>query len=348
MSRRFAYLDRGIGESRGVVTLDGLPERLLIFRDGDLPALAPGARSVARVVRIDRAFPAAFLALPGGVEAMLPIRPEMERLVEGQAVEIDIKTEPRRGKLATARFIAAGHGAPQLLEAGPSLEDDLRFLVRDGDEIVTGPEAREMADLAEEEALAAVHALPGGGSVAIEPTRALVAIDVDVGARPGGDSKRVTRQANLAALAASARLMRLKGLGGLVVIDLAGRGHDGRAISEAARLAFQPDNPGVAMGAISRFGTIELTIPRRHAPVLERLQDEQGRLTPQTGALRLVRALEREGASSPGARLKGLASPSVVSAFAAFDARLADRLGRRFAIETREGWSSDRQEVVAQ
>ena len=36
MSRRVAYLDVGIGESRGVVLLDGLPERLVIARDGGL------------------------------------------------------------------------------------------------------------------------------------------------------------------------------------------------------------------------------------------------------------------------------------------------------------------------
>ena len=61
----------------------------------------------------------------------------------------------------------------------------------------------------------------GGGDIAIEPTRALTAIDVDLSDRKGGDAKRVTRQANLAALGMAARLLRLKGLGGIVVIDLA-------------------------------------------------------------------------------------------------------------------------------
>ena len=42
MSQRKAYLDVGIGETRGVVTVDGHPERLFIARDGDDPFDAPG------------------------------------------------------------------------------------------------------------------------------------------------------------------------------------------------------------------------------------------------------------------------------------------------------------------
>ena len=54
---------------------------------------------------------------------------------------------------------------------------------------------------AEAEALEIVHPLPGGGDIAIEPTRALTSIDVDLGERKGQDSKRAARHANLAAIA---------------------------------------------------------------------------------------------------------------------------------------------------
>ena len=120
-----------------------------------------------------------------------------------------------------------------------------------------------MADAAQDEALETIFPLPGGGSFAIEPTRALIAVDVDLGAAAGPAAKRAARAANLAALSEAARVLRLKGLGGLVVIDLAGRGHDGAALLTAAKTAFAPDNPGVAFGPISRFGTLELTVPRR-------------------------------------------------------------------------------------
>lgn len=338
--RRF-YIDKAIGETRGVVTLDGRPERLLIARDGDDLAQALGARHVGRVRKVDRALGAAFLELTGGSPAVLPLKEE--RLVEGQAVEVEIKSEARNGKSATVRFIANAEGPLRLLEAALDIEGELRVLAKDAP-IVEGPAAREAADAAETEALEIIHPLPGGGSLAIEETRALVAIDVDVGERQGADSKRVTRQANLVALGAGARLLRLKGLGGLVVIDLAGRGHDGQALLAAARSAFGPDNPGVSISPVSRFGTMELTVPRRRRPVLETLRGDSAR----TQALRLVRLLEREGRAAPGARLAGACSPPVAEASTLYVAALADRLGARFTVVPCDGWSDDRLEVTTQ
>lgn len=340
MSERRFFLDKAIGETRGVVTLDGRPERLLIARDGDDAVRTLGARSVARVRKVDRALGTAFLELAGGAPAVLPLKEE--RLAEGQAVEIEIKSEARRGKSATARLAGPGEGAPRLLAAGPDIETELRALAKDA-RIVEGQAAREIADEAEAEALETIHPLPGGGSLAIEETRALVAIDVDVGDRPGSDSKRVTRQTNLTALGAAARLLRLKTLGGLVVFDLAGRGHDGAALLAAARAAFAPDNPGVAISPISRFGTLELTIPRRRRSVLEVLAGDPA----LTAALRLLRALEREGRAAPGARLAAACSPAVARAAALYESALADRLGRRFEIAPMDGWPDDRLEVSA-
>ncbi|HEX6866525.1 MAG TPA: ribonuclease E/G, partial [Caulobacteraceae bacterium] len=236
-----------------------------------------------------------------------------------------------------------GEGAPRLLEAAPDIEAELRALAKDS-KVVEGAAAREAADEAEADALEIIHPLSGGGSLAIEETRALVAIDVDVGERQGSDSKRVTRQANLTALGAAARLLRLKGLGGLVVFDLAGRGHDGQALLAAARTAFSPDNPGVAISPVSRFGTMELTVPRRRRPVLDLLRGDSVR----TNALRLIRMLEREGQASPGARLSAVCSSAVAEAATLYESALADRLGRRFTIAARDGWPDDRLEVSAQ
>lgn len=346
MSERRLYLDCGVGETRGVVTLDGRPERLLIARDGDPAALALGARSIGRVRKVEKAFSAAFVDLPGGCEALLPLRADEAAPPQGSAIEVEIRGEARRGKLATLRLIGPADGAPRLLEAALDLAAELAFAGKGG-EIIEGAAAREAADMAEAEALETIHPLPGGGSIAIEPTRALVSIDVDLGNRPGGDSKRASRQANLTALAEGARLLRLKGLGGLVIFDLVGRGHDARALLDAARAAFGPDNPGVAMDQISRFGTLTLTVPRRRAPVLERLVDETGQLSPLAGALRLARALEREGRASPGARLTARCAPAVLDAFAAFQPALTERLGARFVIEAEPAWANDRQEVHA-
>lgn len=343
MSRRATFIDRCPGETRGVVTLDDQPERLIIRRDEDDPRLILGARLVARVASVEPALATAFLDLGGGLQAILPFKPDA-RPVRGQSVEVEIRSEPRRGKLAVARWLGPGEGSPRILTPAPNLDEELRAIVR-GLEPVTGRAAREVADEAEAEALETIHPLPGGGDLAIEPTRALVSIDIDLGERKGGDAKRVTRQANLAALGVAARLLRLKGLGGIVVIDLVGRGHDGAALLTAARNAFGPDNPGVAIGPVGRFGTMELSIPRRTRPLAEILLREGGGLSERTLAQRLLRRMLAEGEAARGARIVGRASPAVVAAAEPLLPGLAAELGARVALEPEAASERERIEV---
>jgi Ribonuclease G/E len=332
MSTRRLYLDRAPGEDRGVVMLDGLPERLLIQRLGETPRPGVGEVYRARLARIDRTLGAGFLDLGQGVQALLTLSGPAKVLAEGRAVTVEITGEARRGKLAAARLIdaAAPAGAPGPLEPPPSLADRLQAFAP-GEAVTLGGEARDAADAAEAAVLDIEHPLPGGGCLTMEPTRALTAVDVDLGAR-GGDSRRAARQANLAAIKEAARLLRLKGLGGLVVIDLVGDGHDGAALTEAARLAFAPDGPGVVLGPVTRLGTFQLAIPRRVRPMAERLCDETGTVSAATVALRLLRALEREGRSDGGARLTAWCAPAVAEAAAAYAEALIQRLGPRFAL----------------
>ena len=330
MSDRRIYLDKGIGETRGVVTLDGRPERLIIRRDGDNERLLLGARLVARVASIEPALATAFLDLGGGAEAVLPFRPDAKP-VRGQTLEIEIRGEPRRGKLAQARALGPAEGAPRLTTAAPDIVAELQHHAREA-RLVEGRAARDVADEAEAEALEILHPLPGGGELAIEPTRALTAIDVDLSERKGGDAKRVTRQANMAALGMAARLLRLKGLGGIVVIDLVGRGHDGNTLLATARAAFGPDNPGVLIGPVGRLGTMELSLPRRTRPLAEILCREDGALSDSTLAHRLIRRLEAEAASQPGARLSARCAPDVAKAAAPLAKLLAEQIGGRFTI----------------
>lgn len=345
MSERRLFLDRGIGETRGVVTLDGTPERLLLRRDDDEPRLILGAKLVARVANVEPALATAFLDLGDGREAILPFKPDA-RPVRGAAVEIEIRSEPRDGKLAVARWLADGEGAPRLLSPAPDLVETLRAFAKDAP-ITEGRAAREAADEAEAEALEAVHPLPGGGDIAIETTRALTSVDVDLGEQKGADAKRVARRANLAALAESARLLRLKGLGGLIILDLVGRGHDGNALMAAARLAFGPDNPGVAIGPVGRFGTMELSIPRRARSVLERLRRPDGALTDRALAQRLIRRLQVEGEAQAGARLVATCAPEVARAAEPLARDLAEKLGARFQILPDAARPRERLDVAA-
>ncbi len=307
--------------------LDGQPERLLILRSTDLSEHQPGARLVARVRRIDATLASAFLDVGSYPGAILPLG-GLKGLSEGARIEVEIIAPPRSGKGAVVRLIGVSQGDPRLLTPAPDLTERL-LAFAPGESVVGGMQARDAADTAEEAVLADEHPLPGGGRISIEPTRALIAIDVDMGAA-AGDPRRAASRTNRAALTTAARLLRLKGLGGPVVIDLVGKGHDGKMFSEAARAAFAPDQPGVAIGPISRFGLMELVLPRRTRPLFERLLDDDGHESAQTTALRLLRRMAAEIA--PGACIEGRCGAESHAIAQALAPLLASRIGPRFRI----------------
>jgi Ribonuclease G/E len=340
MIRRRLFLDRGPGETRAVVSLDGRPERLLIERPDEPPMQKLGARFVARVARIDRGLASAFLDLGAGLEAFSPLA---QGLAEGAFVEAEIASEARRGKAPRARVIGPAEGPPRLLAPALAVQEALQGFAP-GVKIITGLEAREAADEAQATALAIEHPLPGGGSIAVEPTRALTAVDVDLGARTG-DPRRLARAANLQAIAEAARILRLKALGGLVVFDLIGRGHDGVALAAAARAAFAPDEPGVAIGPISRFGSFELALPRRNTPLADRLCGPDGHLSARSRGLCLLRALERAAWADPGARLLARATSDVVLAATPYIGELTARIGARAQLRADHTLAPDQFEI---
>ena len=325
---RTLFLDDAPGERRGVVLLHGLPERLLIARAGD-SALAPGIRAVGRVRRIERGQRLAFVELPDGPDGAFALSGEAADLTEGARVEVTVASAAHAEKGPGLRLIGPAEGAPRMLTAPPLLEAQLGAF--SDTDIITGPRARAVADEAEDEALATTHRLQGGGRLHIESTHALVAIDVDIADARGAEPRRLAANLNALAIGHAARLLRLKQLSGLIAIDLAGKGHDGARLLEAARAGFAPDQPGVVFGPISRFGVMEMSLPRHAAPVRERLCGADGAPSVLTWALRLLRAIER--AAGPGDFIKAFAPPEVVHEAQRLAPQLVARIGARFTVE---------------
>ena len=290
MSGLAAFLDAAPGETRGVVVRNGRFERLIIHRDGDLAQHRLGARSVGRVAAVDPGLRGAFVDL-GAREpfGFLPLK-KTDRPAVGQKIEVEVAAEPRADKGPALRLIGAGEGEPRLLAAGPTAAALLARLAP-GVEVRTGAPAMRAAHEAGEEALA-----PGGlfahlgVSLAVERTRALVAVDIDHAAAPGRDGTRDKGRANREGLMQAARLIRLKGWGGLVAVDLVGVGQDGAATSALAKAAFG-DEAEVVIGPVNRFGVLMLSLPWRWTPVEERLLGPDGRPTAETRAIAGVRAL---------------------------------------------------------
>jgi len=116
-------------------------------------------------------------------------------------------------------------------------------------------------------ALASGEPLPGGGRLFVEPTRALVAVDVNTGA---DTSPAAALKANLAAVKALPRALRLRGLGGQVVVDFAPLSKkDRRQIESALRAAFRSDPVETALVGWTPLGNFELQRKRERYPVEE-------------------------------------------------------------------------------
>jgi ribonuclease E len=107
--------------------------------------------------------------------------------------------------------------------------------------------------------------LPGGGSLVIDQTEALVAIDVNSGSfRADNDAEKSAYQMNLKAADAIARQIRLRDLGGVIVndfIDMREEKHR-RGVERALRDAVERDRARTRVLRISPFGLIEMTRQR--------------------------------------------------------------------------------------
>ncbi|MFM2399815.1 MAG: hypothetical protein RL341_1972, partial [Pseudomonadota bacterium] len=107
--------------------------------------------------------------------------------------------------------------------------------------------------------------LPSGGSIVIDHTEALVAVDVNSArATKGSDIEQTATRTNIEAAEEVARQLRLRDLGGLIVIDFIDmeEGKNQKAVEQTLRDSLHSDRARVQMGKISRFGLMELSRQR--------------------------------------------------------------------------------------
>jgi ribonuclease E len=107
--------------------------------------------------------------------------------------------------------------------------------------------------------------LPSGGSIVIDPTEALTSIDINSArATKGGDIEETAFNTNLEAADEVARQLRLRDLGGLVVIDFIDMTpvkHQ-REVENRMKAAVESDRARIQLGKISRFGLMEMSRQR--------------------------------------------------------------------------------------
>lgn len=158
--------------------------------------------------------------------------------------------------------------------------------------------------------------LPSGGSIVIDPTEALVSIDINSArATRGGDIEETALQTNLEAAEEIARQLRLRDIGGLVVIDFIDMGpiKNQRAVEERLMSALKLDRARVQMGRISRFGLLEMSRQRLRPSLTE----SRGSVCPRCNgqgsirdteslALSIMRLIEEESAKDRTAQIRAI------------------------------------------
>ncbi|CAH0990114.1 Ribonuclease E [Sinobacterium norvegicum] len=107
--------------------------------------------------------------------------------------------------------------------------------------------------------------LPSGGSIVIDPTEALVSIDINSAkATRGSDIEETALQTNLEAADEIARQLRLRDIGGLIVIDFIDMSsqRNQREVENRVKDALAMDRARIQVGRISRFGLLEMSRQR--------------------------------------------------------------------------------------
>ena len=146
--------------------------------------------------------------------------------------------------------------------------------------------------------------LPSGGAIVIDPTEALVSIDINSArATKGGDIEETALHTSLEAADEIARQLRLGDMGGLIVIDFIdmSANKNQKAVENQLKEALKPDRARVQIGRISRFGLLEMSRQRLRPSLGEtsgvvcpRCHGQGSIRDVQSLALQILRLLEDE------------------------------------------------------
>ncbi|MBT5433011.1 MAG: S1 RNA-binding domain-containing protein [Rhodospirillaceae bacterium] len=285
-------------------------------------------------------------------------------VTEGARVAVAIKTDARdeKGPVLTRRFddtdgaiaaaamrveppklvsraepllvhLAALYPEARVVADSPADVVPLRRLQRDG-EIVLHQGAEPLLEAAGveeqlETALAPEVTLRSGAVLRFEPGRTLTAVDVDSAAasEAAGDAVAI----NLEAAPVIAHQLRLRNLGGLVVVDflnMQDKKAGGRLVTDLF-VALKNDPAETALDGPSRFGLVEMARQRLGPTLAEAVGSPV-----QAASDALIRRLRRESRMQVGAAFEIRASPEVAEAFQGDDrgSAIARWVGRRLEL----------------
>ena len=154
--------------------------------------------------------------------------------------------------------------------------------------------------------------LPGGGSLIFEPTSAFMAIDVNAGAMQAGNLRE---KVNLEAARAIAHELRVRGIGGQIVIDFLALKNSSAwvRIMETLKHGLAGDPAFTRLEKISRGGLLAITRERRFAPLNASLPPAVPTRNAAEMAHEILRELQRNARHRAGRQVRVRAAAEVVS-----------------------------------
>lgn len=373
-------IDAGIGEIRVALMDGDRPVELALYREssGPFPGEELAGRVTKIMAETDAAFidiAGATALLPYRRARKIPTasgkppRSIADCVTEGEAVTVRIHREadPQDHKAAICNLLARG-GADSAEPdfTGRILALALRRAERLGVGQITieGAEAFRAAkrlakntsvehwpgagslfedrgvEEAIEEAMMVRIPLPSRGSIRIDETAALTAIDVDTAAAHGphhgtGNAELVRLQTNLEAAEKIAWALRFLGIGGLIVIDSIDmkRKKDRTALIDALDQALSADPTPTEHTGVSRFGLVELSRAKTGPSIRQKLlggttQRYHREQSAEAAALALLRLAGRAG-KAPGPGDLILSAPQNVISWLEARSTLTETLARR-------------------
>ncbi|MEZ5955226.1 MAG: ribonuclease E/G [Hyphomonas sp.] len=255
---------------------------------------------------------------------------DSQGLTEGQTLEVRVVAEPREGSKLARVVLADRTSDVRNLDPWGTAKVER---VDPGNAIVA--HAFDMV-------LTPTVPLAGGGTLTIDRTRALIAADIDTAGRTdAGRAANRALKANLDAAGELARQIRLRNLGGLIVLDCVGpiNRDAGKQVRERFLAVFrQISDQQVRALAPSELGLMEASIEWAETPIAERLLGHSGGKASRAVCFDGFRRLEQEARARPMERLcldlPGHAHAWLESNGAPLRLAIAAKYGERFTYDS--------------
>jgi Ribonuclease G/E len=334
-------IEHAIGETRAVILRKNKPVEFLLRRWSDQAIPNSGDIYSGRIKTIDNNLMMAFVDLGEGKKTStssekhnlavlrFSMMPHAKKLVEGQMVRIKILRAAEADKGPLAEFIEESDAEKPSLEKKLSMEENVRMLYPDmhiDEGLVDGIEWAAQTEVS----------VTGGGYIYIEHTRAATMIDVDTA---GGQKQKIS----IESAKEIAHQIRLRGIGGLVLIDFPNfrRKKERADVWQTLKDSFANDPAGlIKLALFSRFDTVELTRRRTGPTISQTIYNSHGELSAETEALLGLRRLQKEARIDGGAKWT-LCLPKAAHDWLAADiidwrGPLTAKIGARFTLECGE------------